>query len=146
VEEETLPRVVKGLRCQPGPNALFEPKRQFPKLPTCTSRARRKVPDDPPDPENGSPASAGTERGADHLKKSAKSSPRKTTLRPDKSQASKRANLAVYSGQTWLGTIEVRQDGSDFAAFNTTDRFLGSFGTLKAAADAVDAAANGGGL
>jgi hypothetical protein len=42
--------------------------------------------------------------------------------------------------------IEVRQGGSDFAAFTSGGRFIGSFPSLKAAADAVDAAASGGGL
>lgn len=93
-------------------------------------------------PETRRAGSAATEHGP----KSKSRSQRKTTLRPEKSQASKHANLAVYSGQLWLGSIEVRHDGNDFAAFTTTDRFIGSFGSLRAAADAVDAAANGGGL
>jgi len=56
-------------------------------------------------------------------------------------QAPRHPSLYVYDGQICLGWIE--QDGDHgFAAFTTTERPLGSFGNLKAAADAV-AAANG---
>jgi hypothetical protein len=119
--------------------------RRRPDLGTDRAKRSRKVPEGPPDPEKRRAAPAGTE-GGPNRKISKSRSPRKTTLRPEKSQASKRANLAVYSGQVLLGLIEVRQGGSDFAAFTSGGRFIGSFPSLKAAADAVDAAASGGGL
>ena len=81
--------------------------------------------------------------GTGHGSKSKSKSQRKTTLRPIRAQASRRASLSVYCGQEWLGNIEVRDDGIDFAAFSTADRFLGSFASLKAAADAVEAASGG---
>ena len=86
-----------------------------------------------PEKRKAGPAATG------HGSKSKSRSQPKNTLRPDGAQA-----LSVYSGQEWLGKIEVRKEGNNFAAFTTTDRFIGVFGSLKAAADAVDAAASGG--
>jgi len=100
-------------------------------------------PQKPPDPQNGSPASAGTERGADRKKPKFRS-PRKTTRRPRNSQAAN-ASLAVYNGQKLLGLIARTDRGFD--AYLADQRFLSSHATLKEAADAaVDAAATGGGL
>jgi hypothetical protein len=47
--------------------------------------------------------------------------------------------MAVYDGQRCIGFLRPRGK-SGFAAFNANDRALGTFATVKAAADAVSKA------
>jgi hypothetical protein len=103
------------------------------------AKRSRKVPERSPLQKRRA-GSAATERGS----KSKSRSHCKTTLRQGPAQAPRHPSLYVYDGQICLGRIE--QDGDHgFAAFTTADCPLGSFGDLKAAADAVGAA-NGGTL
>ena len=90
-------------------------------------------------PKRKSPASISVERGARHERYS--KSQAGLTNKKRKKQEQEPAELAIYGGRRtwkWLGTV--REIGpADFAVTATDNSELGSFKTLKAAADALEA-------
>ncbi len=85
-------------------------------------------------PPTESPGSMSVERGAKQDNRSQLRA--RNTRTRSKRQVAKSADLAIYCGQIWLGTV--RQTTRGFAAIAIDDREIGVFPTLKAAADAVD--------
>jgi hypothetical protein len=86
------------------------------------------------------PSPAATGRGPDRKRNSNSKSQKNTTPHHADPQDYDR-ELAVYSGTIWIG--KVAQNGRRWDAFSSLPayRFIGSFGSLKAAADAVSVAA-----
>jgi hypothetical protein len=88
----------------------------------------------PPTSQKISPGLLSDKRGAEH-RDSQKSQARTTNKRIKKQEV---GELTVYAGQVWLGMV--RQIGpADFVAVAGDGHELGTFATLKAAADAIEA-------
>jgi hypothetical protein len=106
------------------------------------AKRSRKVPEGPPDPEKRSPASAATERGTDRkISKFKKRS--KNSKEPESAQQPERHSFALYSGRAALGHIE-QTDERFVATVAPNGLLLGTFASLKAAADAIAAMHEGG--
>jgi hypothetical protein len=82
-----------------------------------------------------SPASPASENGANRVNKCSK---RKSTAARPNAQEPERHFYWIADGQTNVGFVE--QIGASYKALAADERALGTFGSLKAAADAVSAA------
>jgi hypothetical protein len=92
----------------------------------------RKVPDGPPPLSKRSPASPASENGANRLNKCSK---RKSTSARPNAQEPERHFYWIAHGQTNIGFVE--QLGDTYKAIGADERELGTFDSLKAAADAI---------
>ena len=97
------------------------------------AKRSRKVSDGPPPLENGSPTLAGNKREANREKSQRKNNTKAET----KPQDAERHFFWIASGQVNLGFVE--QVDETYKAISADERDLGTFGSLKAAADAVSA-------
>jgi hypothetical protein len=87
------------------------------------------------------PASPASETGRSRKLRKSKSSKRKSTARRSDAQESERRFFWVAHGQINAGFVE--QIDEIYKALDVNERELGSFGSLKAAADAVSASFEG---
>jgi hypothetical protein len=83
------------------------------------------------------PASPASETGRSRKLRKSKSSKRKSTARRSDAQESEQHFYWINHGQTTVGFVE--QFDNTYKALSADERELGSFGSLKAASDAVGA-------
>jgi hypothetical protein len=122
----------------PASSCLNKP-RTVPKSPedlgTKRARRSRKVPEEPTR-QKRSPASPASENGAKR-----KPSHRKNTKSRADAQESASKIFWITHGTTNIGYV--RQSAASYEALDNDERLLGIFGSLREAADAVDAAFDG---
>jgi hypothetical protein len=106
-------------------------------LGTGWAKRSRKVPEGPPDPEKRRAGSGPTERGSNR-KKSKSSSQSKNSRPTESAQQPDLHSFSVYSGRTKLGNVE-QTDRAFIATVAPDGVLLGTFASLKAAADAITA-------
>jgi hypothetical protein len=103
------------------------------------AKRSRKVPDGPPRKrQKGSPASPASENGANRERKCSK---RKFTAARSNAQEPERHFYWIAHGQTNVGFVE--QVGETYKALGADEQELGTFDSLKAAADAFSASFGG---
>ena len=119
-------------------NGLNEP-RTVPKNVDCLGKRRarrsRKIPEGPPEetpPQKRSPTLAASKRRANRIKKC---SDRKSTAARAKAQEPEQHFYWIADGQINIGFVE--QVAETYKAISADERELGTFDSLKAAADAI---------